>query len=177
MKIENDLLTINMYSRPNKKINIIKGIVIHWVANPKTTALQNRNFFENRKDGKSGYGSAHYIISIDGSIIQCIPDNEMAYHVGASEYNLDAIKKLSAYPNDCTIGIECSHIDWTGKMTPETYYSLVELSIILLKKNNLTSNNLFRHFDITGKNCHKWFVENPDYWEVFKREVDANFNL
>jgi N-acetylmuramoyl-L-alanine amidase len=172
MKIEKDFLTINPFSRPAKKINTIKGIVIHWVANPNTTFIQNRNFFENRKDGKSGYGSAHYIINLDRDVIQCIPDEEMAYHVGAIEYNIDSVKKLSKHPNNCTLGIECCHVDWDGKMTPETYFSLTELTAYLLRKYNLNIDNLYRHFDITGKNCHKWFVENPALWEIFKNEIN-----
>ena len=33
--------------------------------------------------------------------------------------------------------------------------------------------NLYLHHDITGKDCHKWFVDNPDEWEIFKNLVDG----
>ena len=171
-KTIDDLLTPNPYSRPGKKIQSIKGIVVHWVQNPRTSARANRNFFENRKAGATGYGSAHYIIDLNGDIIRCIPEDELAYHVGAKEYKKDAISRLGSYPNNCTLGIECTHIDDTGKMTDETYRSLVELTSALVKKYKLTpATDLYRHYDITGKNCHKWFIDNEEQWKIFKEKT------
>lgn len=177
MDLIQDLLTINEYSRPGTKLKGIKGIVVHWVANPNTSAKANRNFFENRKNGKSGYGSAHYIIDLNGSVLQCIPSSEMAYHVGANSYKASAVKTLGSYPNATTLGIECTHTDWNGKMTNETYESLLELCkdlCMVYKLNPLT--DLYRHYDITGKDCHKWFVDNLKEWEKFKKEVIERMN-
>ena len=87
MKIERKFLTENKFSRPNKNLIGVKGIVIHWVGNAGTSALANRNYFENLKNqkdiNKARYASAHFIIGLDGEIIQCLPADEMAYHVGA----------------------------------------------------------------------------------------------
>jgi len=171
-KIEKKFLTKNPYSRPGIRLKSVNGIVVHWVANTNTSAIANRNFFEMRKDETRGYGSAHFIIDLDGNIIQCLPLYEMAYHVGANEYNPNIIKNLGIYPNNCTLGIECTHINNYGKMTIETYYSLIKLTHDLLKKYNLNNEkDLYRHYDITNKNCHKWFVDNPDKWEEFKKKV------
>lgn len=172
MNLIQDLLTINEYSRPGTKLKGIKGIVVHWVANPNTSAKANRNFFENRKNGKSGYGSAHYIIDLNGSVLQCIPNSEVAYHVGAKSYKKTAITALGTYPNSTTLGIECTHTDWNGKMTNETYDSLVELCKDLCMVYKLDPmSDLYRHYDITGKDCHKWFVNNPAEWKKFKKKV------
>lgn len=35
---------------------------------------------------------------------------------------------------------------------------------------------LIRHHDVTGKICPKWFVDHPDAWEQFKRDVAAKMN-
>ena len=40
---EVDLLDINDYSRPGLTLEKVNGIVIHYTANPGTTAKQNRN--------------------------------------------------------------------------------------------------------------------------------------
>ena len=32
---------------------------------------------------------------------------------------------------------------------------------------------MIRHYDVTGKNCPKYFVEHEDEWEQFKKDVDA----
>lgn len=169
MKIEQKLLTPNKYSRPRTKLNAVKGIVIHWVANPNTSALSNRNFFENRKAGKTNYGSAHYIVGLKGEIIQCLPDNEVGYHVGSNVYTSHALKRLGSYPNATTIGIEMTHIDWNGRFSKETYDATLELAVSLLKKYKLTENDLWLHKTVVGwKDCAKWFVDNPAEWTKFK---------
>jgi len=168
MKIDEKYLTPNQYSRPQKKIKEVKGIVIHWVANPNSTAISNRNYFESLKDKKI-FASAHYVVGIKGEIIQCIPFDEVAYHVGAKKYRTN---KLGDYPNDYTIGIECCHLDWNGKMSEETYNSLVELMDYLCDKFNLNALvDCYRHYDVTGKLCPRFFVDNIDEWERFKSIV------
>ena len=32
---------------------------------------------------------------------------------------------------------------------------------------------VIRHYDVTGKNCPKYFVEHEDEWEQFKKDVDV----
>lgn len=173
-KLTESYLTPNEFSRPKTKLASVKGVVIHWVANPKTSASANRNFFEMRKEGTAGYGSAHFIVNLDGNVIKCIPEDEIAYHVGAKKYTDLALKNLGSYPNNCTIGIECTHVDWNGKMTDATYESLVELSSNLINRYKLNpEKDLYIHHDITGKNCHKWFLDNNDQWLEFKKKVAA----
>ena len=59
------------------------------------------------------------------------------------------------------------------KFTKETYQSLVELVGWLCQRFGLTSEQVIRHYDVTGKNCPKYFVEHEDEWEQFKKDVDA----
>ncbi|WP_252722954.1 N-acetylmuramoyl-L-alanine amidase [Treponema phagedenis] len=78
MNIEKQMLTVNPFSRPGQKLQEVKGVVIHWVANPGTSAQANRNYFESlkrqkKKDG-ARYASAHFIIGITGDVLQCLPD-------------------------------------------------------------------------------------------------------
>lgn len=176
MEITNIFLTPNKYSRPQTKLNKIKGVVIHYTASPNGTALGVRNYFEGLKvgvsvNGKYRYASTQYIVGLKGEVLRVIPDDEMAYHVGANTYKEVITSKLSAYPNNCTLGIEACHIDSKGIMTNATYNSLVELSVKLLTENDLTSADLYLHYDITGKPCHKWFVDNPKEWIKFKEIV------
>ncbi|MEL5721265.1 MAG: peptidoglycan recognition family protein [Treponemataceae bacterium] len=176
MKITNNILTKNRFSRPNKKLIGVRGVVIHWIGNAGTSALMNRNYFENLKNQRvtnnARYASAHFIIGLEGEIIQCLPANEWAYHVGARSYKNDALKRLSSYPNNCTLGIELCHPDWTGKFNDATIASAIELTALLLKQFNLTPNDIYRHYDITGKLCPKYFVENTRAWIEFKSSVE-----
>ena len=70
-----------------------------------------------------------------------------------------------------TVSIECCHPDDTGKFTDETYVSLVQLTAWLCVKFDLTEDQVIRHYDVTGKNCPKYFVENEDAWNQFRKNV------
>jgi len=175
IEIKKDFLTLNRYSRPGKLRIAIKGIEIHWVANPKTSAKFNRNYFELRKGGKYGFGSTQFIIDLDGDIIQMIPEAEIAYSSGSSSGYKDGIKTRlgSKTPYYYTLSIECTHTNWKGEMDQSTHNALVELCVHLCKKYKLTARDLYLHYDITGKNCHRWFVDNPELWGEFRDEVDV----
>ncbi|WP_406842636.1 N-acetylmuramoyl-L-alanine amidase [Bacillus velezensis] len=171
MNITQNLLTPNSYSRPRIGLNKVKAVVIHWVANPGSSAEGNRNFFESRKSGTNGYGSAHYIVK-ENTVIQCIPNNEMAYHVGSNVYTQSALRNLSSYPNNCTIGIEMCHNDMTGKPTDATYKTTLELACSLLKKYGLTHENLWTHHQVVGwKDCHRYYTNNPSEWVRFVQDA------
>ena len=155
--------------RTGRKLNAVKGIVVHWVANPKSSAAANRNYWENLGTGVS----AHDIIDLDGTLLHCAPYEDMCYQVGAPAYTRRALDELSGYPNNCVIGIECTHLDWDGAMTDETYNTLVEHVAWLCKEHGLTRDNIYTHHEIVGayKDCHRWFTNNPDEWEKFKDKV------
>ena len=167
-----DFLTPNKYSRPCSLRVGTKAIEIHWVANPNTSAKMNRNYFELRKGGKHKFGSTQFLVDLDGDIIQAIPERERAYSSGAKRYK-DGIKAwLGNPPYKNTLSIECTHIDWSGKMTNETYESAVRLCVYLCRKYKLTARHLILHFDISGKCCHRWFVNNQTAWGKFRDRVD-----
>jgi hypothetical protein len=80
----------------------------------------------------------------------------MGYHVGAKSYKSDALKRLSSYPNNCTIGIEmCVNVDGNFK---KMYQNSLELAADILKRYGWGVDQLWRHYDITGKNCPAYFV-------------------
>ena len=175
MKVEKNLLTLNKFSRPGRKIDSVCGIVIHWTGNAGSSAIQNRNYFESLKKQAEPrkYASAHYIVDLDGSVIQCVPENEVAYHAGSVFYSDGIEERLGGYPNAHTIGIELCHPDSSGVFTKETYDSAVELTALLLKKYALNpQKDIYRHFDITGKICPKHFVENASAWKGFRADVE-----
>jgi len=169
------LLTPNKYSRPTTKLKKVSGIVIHFTGNNGSTALANIKFFEQRKDGKLGYGSAHYFSDLNGDIYRCIPETELSYNCGGNKYNQDTLKLLNTtYPNNCTIGIElCANKE--GKFNKATYDKAILLSTYLLKKYDLYDTKyLVRHYDVTGKICPAPFVNNESAWLQFKKDVDKS---
>lgn len=175
LNIKEILLTPNKWSRPQLKMQKVKGIIIHWVSNTNSSAEANRNFFESRKNGTLSFGSAHYIVGIKGEVIKCIPESELAYHVGGTYTEL-AKTKFEGKPNSTTIGIECCHIKDNGEMSKETYDKVVELTADLIIRYNLTKEDIYLHNHITGKDCHKWFVDNPNEFKKFKENVNLFIN-
>ena len=157
-EIQVDLLTVNSYSRPGLKSDKIRNIVIHYTANPGTSAAQNRNYFESLKDTKQTKASSHFVVGIDGEIIQCVPTWEIAY--ASNDRNSD------------TVSIETCHLNKDGTYTEETYASLVHLTAWLCEKFGLTSEDVIRHYDITGKICPKYFVDDVKAWKTFKQDVN-----
>lgn len=158
--IDQQFLTENPYSRPGAKLANVNGIVVHYVANPKTTAQQNRDYFEGLKN-QSGSNttsvSSHFIIGLDGEIIQCIPIDEKSF--------------ASNNRNSDTISIECCHPDSDGVFTDETYESLVKLTAWLCKELDLSQKDVIRHYDVNGKICPKYFVDDEDAWNKFRKDV------
>ena len=165
------LISVNKYSRPAKKLKKVKGIVIHYTANNGASAKANIDFFENRKYGRDGFGSATFFVDLNGDVYRCIPEDELTYNCGGESYNPDVLKILeTTYPNDSTLGIEMC-INKEGKLNPETYNKTVLLSTYLLKKYDLYDTKyLFRHYDITRKICPEPFI-NINVWNKFKQDV------
>ena len=97
------------------------------------------------------------MVGLDGEVIQCIPVTEMAY--------------AAAPRNDDTISIETCHPDETGKYTEATYDSLVKLTAALCSQLKLDENDLMRHYDVNGKVCPKYFVDDEAAWKQFKKDV------
>ena len=159
MVISKQYLTINKYSRPHEIMGKIEDIVVHYVGNPGTTAMQNRNYFENLRITHKTYASSQFIIGLDGEVLQLMDENEVAFHAG------------NRTENRKSIGIECCHPDDSGKFTDATYNSLLDLCVYLCEKYNIPVSHIKRHFDITGKCCPKYFVEHEAEWQGFKNQV------
>lgn len=152
-----ELLTPNEWSRPQIALEQIDGIVVHYTANPGSTAQQNHDYFEGLKDSQSTKASSHFIIGLDGEVIQCIPSSEWAY--ASNDRNRD------------TLSIECCHPDESGQFTDATYQSLVQLTGWLCHRFDLSAEDVIRHYDVAGKDCPKYFVEHEDAWVQFRQDV------
>ena len=162
LEIDEQFLTPNPYSRPGKALEKVEKIVVHYVGNPGTSAQANRNYFESLKSGKGTSASSHFVIGLDGEILQCIPLDEISY--------------ASNHMNSCSISIECCHPGEDGQFTDETYEALVHLTADLCKAYNLTEEQVIRHYDVTGKICPKYFVDHEDAWEKFRDDVERKMN-
>ena len=175
MTITDTLLTPGLaHGRPGKKLDGAKpaGIAVHYVGNAGSSAMGNRNYFQN---GSGGNGvSAHFIIGLNGEILRCLPDDEVGYHAGRSYgAQWDATAKTA---NSKYIGIECCHPGADGKFSDKTYASLVDLAASLCKKYGFGINQIFRHYSLCGKNCPLYYVKNPDAWQKLLSDITLRLN-
>jgi N-acetylmuramoyl-L-alanine amidase CwlA len=181
------MIPVGHPNRKGVKLTKVLALIVHYTANYTQGAndianakyflrpykVDNNRFEEKATDDQFRYGSAHYTVDMD-SIQLCIPENEMAYHVGASTYTPFALKTFKAasrscVPNMYTIGIEmCVNAgnDWT-----KTVENTAELASDIMIKYNIPMDMLLRHYDITGKICPKPYVDNPKAWQDFKALV------
>jgi len=143
----------NNNARHGEALEEFNGIVVHYVANPGTSAAQNRSYFNN----PGTEVNSHFIVGLEGEIIQCVPLYEKS--VASNERNRD------------TISIEVCHPDESGKFNQATYDSLVRLTAWLRELGGLKEDDIIRHYDITGKLCPKYYVEHEDEWIKFKQDV------
>lgn len=153
-----ELLTVNSYSRPGTPLKKVRGVVIHYTANPGSTAIANRNYFEGLKDSHTTKASSHFIVGLEGEIVQCIPTAEISY--ASNQRNKD------------TISIECCYSHEDGSFNQKTYDSVIQLTAWLCKKFGLTSKDVIRHYDVTGKMCPLYYVKHEDAWKQFRKDVD-----
>ncbi len=159
MTITKNFLTPNQYSRPQTPLKNPTKIVVHYVGNPGSTAVNNRNYFNNAPSFKR-YISAHYVVGLEGEVIQCVPEDEIAY--------------CSNQANAYSISIETCHPKEDGVFLPVTEKALAELCADICKRHKLDPiKDIIRHFDVTGKHCPLDYVNHPEKFVAFKERVKS----
>lgn len=151
--VKRDILPADANSRRGVYLEEVGGIVIHYVANPGTSAKQNRSYFGLAETTVN----SHFLVGLEGEILQCLPLEEKS--AASSERNRD------------TISIEVCHPDEAGEFTQESYDALVKLVAWLCNNANLRPDQVIRHYDVTGKLCPIYYVENEAAWTGFLEDV------
>ena len=159
--VEADLLPVNEWSRPGTPLEDIDGVVIHYVGNPGTSAQANRNYFASLSSGElETYASSHFIVGLEGEVVQCIPLTEQAYATPGR--------------NADTVAVEVCHPDETGEFSEAAYRRVVELAAWLCRTFGLDpETDLSRHYDATGKLCPLYYVEHPEAWDALRADAAA----
>ena len=156
--IDVQLIHLHNTARTGTELDGVKNIVIHYVGNPNTSAQNNRDYF----DKDSTEVSSHFVVGLEGEIIQCVPLWEKS--------------AASNWRNSDTISIEVCHPDDTGKFNDVTYNSVIKLASWLLNELGLDESAVIRHYDITGKLCPLYYVENEDAWNQMKKDIGTKLD-
>lgn len=121
--------------------------------NPEQYGKRESGLFNNLQNTHLTKASSHYIVGLDGEVIQCIPQSEISY--------------ASNNRNKDTISIECCHPKKNGKFNDKTYNSAVRLTAWICKTYGLSSQNVIRHYDVTGKMCPRYYIKHEQAWKDF----------
>ena len=157
MKIIKKFLTPNPYSRPQTPLRKVTKVAVHYVGGAGAKGINVRNYFESLKNG-ARYASSHYVVGLEGEIIQCIPENEISYCTNQA--------------NGYSISIENCHPKADGIFTAATRESLKQLCADICTRYGLDPiRDIIRHYDVTGKHCPLCWVNDPKDFSAFKNEV------
>ena len=113
--------------------------------------------YRNKLSKNKGKDRCRTYFYIQPEIIMCIPLYERS--AASNDRNHD------------TISIEVCHPDASGKFTDASYESLTKLIRWLLSDFHMKSDDVIRHYDVTGKECPLYYVKNPELWEKFREEL------
>lgn len=151
----------NKYSRPGTKRKKTTKIAWHYTGQAEVKAINTVKYFTNvvgsgyKVNGKNIYASSHFVVGLDGEIYYIVPVGEVAYTTNQA--------------NSYSIGVECATTGKDDHYTDAEYKAMVKLGAWLATEYNLDPREDFiRHYDVTGKICPRYFVNNKKAWEQFK---------
>lgn len=155
-----------------RKASDITYIGIHYTANDGDSDEGNANYFASPHNPKS---SAHLFVD-DDSVTQSVPDNFVAYSVGGKKY-ADCAKtgggKLYGIANNHnTLNIEmCDTVkDGRIKAQEATINNTIKLVRQKMQQYNVDIDHVIRHFDVTGKHCPAYLMD-EQAWAEFKARI------
>lgn len=193
MEIKTQLIPVGHPNRPGIKIKPI-AVVIHYTANDSPAATDTANVkYASRAykringvnyeaDGKTKFrcGSAQWYIDQDSATV-AIPAGEVAWGCGDKQLPRNngcngqtpiARDTFHYKQNYLTINYEiCNNADWNKAVA-----NAIEIVAKDMIRFNINVNMMFRHHDISGKNCPAPFVSNPQAWINFKQAVANKIN-
>lgn len=140
----------------------IKYIVIHYTGNDGDSDESNGNYFQKN----IVKASAHYFVD-DNSITCSVPENYIAFAVGGKKYNNAGGRLYGTVTNANSISIELCDIKKDGIIYPsqKTIQNALELTQYLMEKYNIPAHRVIRHWDVNGKSCPAYWV-NDNSWET-----------
>lgn len=162
------------FSSVRRSTITIKYIVLHYTSNINDTALNNVKYFNST----AVKASAHYFVD-DENIYQSVPCDYPAYSVGLGSMSKPYIPNPPLYKkctNSNSISIEMCGGKTSRECSAKTKQRACELTVALMKRYSIPPMNVIRHYDVTGKNCPAWAVEDPTKWLELQIEINKLYH-
>ena len=151
----------------------IRYLVYHYTGNDGDKAANNAKYFQNN----IVKASAHYFVD-DTTVWRSVPDLKVAWSVGGSKYaNADKTGGGTMYgviTNTNSLSIEMCDTIRNGvyQASEATLANAAALGRALMEKYDIPIENVYRHFDVTGKHCPSYLV-NAQKWAEFKKRLEV----
>lgn len=149
----------------------IKYLVYHYTGNDGDRAANNAVYFRDNVV----QASAHYFVD-DESIIRSVEDLRVAWAVGGKKWadcgqtGGGAMYGIVTNTNSLSIEMCDTRRDGVYNVTEETMENALELGRMLMDQYGIPIENVYRHFDVTGKHCPQYFMDNSR-WAAFKARL------
>lgn len=200
VKVINQLIPLGHPNRKGIKTKPI-GVVVHYTANDAPSATDTANvkyasrayktingvIYEANGNDKFRYGSAHWYIDNDSATL-AIPIDENCWGCGDRALSYDngckgqtkVARDIFKYKqNYLTINYEICNNDTIKNSTKDwdmACDNAIEIIANDMIKYNIPITMVYRHHDISGKNCPSPFVSNSKAWENFKVKLQNKIN-
>ena len=151
----------------------IRYLVYHYTGNDGDKAANNAKYFQNN----IAKASAHYFVD-DTTVWRSVPDLKVAWSVGGSKYaNAEKTGGGTMYgviTNTNSLSIEMCDTIRNGvyQASEATLVNAAALGRALMEKYDIPIENVYRHFDVTGKHCPSYLV-NAQKWAEFKKRLEV----
>lgn len=151
-----------------RDLSTIKYLVLHYTSNDGDTDENNGKYFANNIVN----ASAHYFVD-DDSVTQSVPDDYVAWSVGGKKYNDCATtgggKLYGKATNANTLSIEICDDVKNGVVYPSaaTIENAIAFTKAKQKEYNIPDSNVIRHFDVNGKKCPAYWVDDAKWKSEF----------
>lgn len=171
-KIKEQLANSGNYGG-SRNASQIRYLVYHYTGNDGDRAANNAKYFQNN----IVKASAHYFVD-DTTVWRSVPDLKVAWSVGGSKYaNADKTGGGTMYgviTNTNSLSIEMCDTIRNGvyQASEATLVNAAELGRELMEKYGIPIENVYRHFDVTGKHCPSYLV-NAQKWAEFKKRLEV----
>lgn len=134
LRIADMLLTPNAQrpggNRPGTRLQP-SGVTVHRTGDDGATAKAIRDWFDRIRPGAES--SAHYVVDFDGTVIRCIPEDEVAWHAGPAangrDIGIETCEPLTPQAYQATVALVADihkRYGWTPKLgetiRPHSYY-------------------------------------------------------
>jgi N-acetyl-anhydromuramyl-L-alanine amidase AmpD len=174
----NQYVHVNQYTRPGKKLNGVRKLIVHYTANPGATAANHFGYFDKSAPAAKRFASAH--IFVDKTEAICIiPLDEVAYAAGDVQQRdkngnpYRGVPALLPSANYLSISVELC-IEKDGTFHADTIARAVDVFAELCATYKLDpSTDIVRHYDVTHKNCPAPWVADSSKFVEFKCKVSA----